>query len=59
MVVSVQIFDNNEWQPDLEFEVELYDPSTGDLEAFEEYDTRTRVKIIDEDFPGTLGFANT
>lgn len=29
------------------------------MEAFEEYDTRTRVRIIDEDFPGTLGFETT
>ena len=58
-VVSIQIFDNNEWQPDLEFLVELYDPSTQELEAYEEYDTKSRVRIIDEDFPGTLGFETT
>lgn len=27
-VIQVQIFDNNEWQPDLEFLLELYDPNT-------------------------------
>jgi hypothetical protein len=27
--------------------------------AYEEFDTRTRVTILDEDFPGTLGFENT
>lgn len=29
------------------------------MDAYEEYDTKTRVKIIDEDFPGTLGFEDT
>lgn len=27
--------------------------------AYEEYDTKTRVTILDEDFPGTLGFEQT
>jgi len=54
MVVPIKIFDNNEWQPDLEFFVELYDgPCKG------EFDTITKVTIIDEDFPGSLGFEDT
>jgi hypothetical protein len=56
-LISIRIFDNEEWQPDLEFTVVLYDPET--QEAYEEYDTVTRIKILDEDFPGTLGFTQT
>jgi len=29
------------------------------MTEYEEYDTKTRVTILDEDFPGTLGFENT
>jgi len=57
--VPIKIFDNNEWQPDLVFEVELYNCNLNDMPAYEEYDTLTRVTILDEDFPGTLGFAET
>ena len=54
--VSIKIFDNNEWQPDLDFFVELYSPeSDGQTKEFGD-DTKTKITILDEDFPGTLGF---
>ena len=37
--------------------MELYDPDTG--KRFEGDDTQCKVTILDEDFPGTLGFQNT
>jgi hypothetical protein len=49
-----------EWNPDLEFIVELYDPNK--LEGEDRLpgdDTSCRVTILDEDFPGTIGFAST
>lgn len=54
--VVVKIFDNNEWQPDLDFSCELYDPSVeGSPKLFGD-DTSCKITILDEDFPGTLGF---
>ena len=55
----MKIHDNDEWQPDLIFYIELYDPDSKDLDAYEEYDTKTKITIIDDDFPGTLGFEQT
>lgn len=53
----MKIFDNNEWQPDLDFFVELYNPELeGNPRHFGD-DTRSKVTILDEDFPGTLSFA--
>jgi hypothetical protein len=64
--IKVPIVDDEEWNPDLEFWVELYDPEKydPDKEAGEEDrlpgdDTRCKVTILDEDFPGTIGFAST
>jgi len=58
-MVPIKIFDNNEWQPDLEFNVELYDPTKDKMATMPGYDTKTKVTILDEDFPGTLGFEET
>ena len=55
--VSIAIIDNTDWQPDLEFAVEIFDPATG-LRHFGD-DTRCKITILDEDFPGKLGFAST
>lgn len=55
--VSISIIDNTDWQPDLEFAVEIFDPATG-LRHFGD-DTRCKITILDEDFPGKLGFAST
>ena len=41
------IVDDNEWEPDEDFLVELYDYTTGD--RLEGKDTQTRVTIIDDD----------
>ena len=57
MIVYVPIIDNNEWEPDLDFHVELYDPETGKRLVGD--DTLSKVTILDEDFPGTLGFEIT
>jgi len=51
--------DNNEWEPDMDFHIELYDcEKDGNPRLYGE-DTRTTVTILDEDFPGTLGFKTT
>lgn len=55
--IEVDIIDNEDCQPDLDFYVEIYDIRTG--ERLEGDDTECKVTILDEDFPGKLGFANT
>lgn len=70
--IKIQIVDNNEWEPDLDFYVELYDlqsmggnQSSGNeddepkIMRLDGDDTRCKVTILDEDFPGTIGFDNT
>lgn len=51
---EVQIFDNQDFQPDLEFHCELYDVKTKDKLYGD--DTTCKITILDEDFPGTLQF---
>lgn len=46
--------DNDEWEPDEEFSVELYDPRTG--YAIKGKDVKCSVTIIDDDNPGILSF---
>ena len=48
--------DNDEWEPDKEFYVELYDPNTG--YTLKGTDTRCTIMIIDDDNPGILTFAH-
>jgi len=58
----IPIVDDDEWEPDLDFYVELYDPnkdSTDGKDRLQGDDTRCKVTILDEDFPGTLGFETT
>jgi len=55
--IQIKIIDNSDWQPDLEFKVELYNPET--KEKMFGGDTSTKVTILDEDFPGKLGFYST
>lgn len=57
LVVRIDIIDNSDWQPDLEFKVELYDTETN--ETLFGGDTTTKITILDEDFPGKLGFSST
>jgi len=52
--VKVLIVDDENWEPDEDFFVELYDVDT--LKRLNGDDTRTRVTIIDDDRPGVLAF---
>lgn len=47
--------DDDAWEPDENFYVELYDPKTDAKLPGE--DTKTTVTIIDDDKPGNLTFA--
>lgn len=56
-VIQIQVVDDEEWNPDLEFWVELYDPlktEQGVDDRLVGDDTRCKVTILDEDFPGTI-----
>lgn len=53
--VNVKICDDEGWEPDEDFFVEIYDKETGERLYGE--DTRTRVTILDDDRPGMLRFA--
>lgn len=62
--IGIPIVDDDEWEPDLDFYVELFDPNminpeTGLYQRLGGDDTRCKVTILDEDFPGTLGFEQT
>lgn len=48
------INDDDNWEPDEDFHVQLKDPDTGD--NLKGKDTRTRVTIIDDDKPGQISF---
>ena len=52
--IVVQIIDDEGWEPDEDFYVELYDAATGNRLIGE--DTRTRITILDDDKPGMLVF---
>jgi len=55
--ILIPIVDDDEWEPDLDFYVELYDPNKeGQDDRLMGDDTRCKITILDEDFPGTLGF---
>jgi hypothetical protein len=51
MTFKISIIDNHDWQPDLDFRVELYDP-LDNSNRFPGDDTITKITILDEDFPG-------
>lgn len=51
--VTIKIVDDESWEPDKDFFVKLCTPDTVQLEGD---DTCTKVTIIDNDNPGTLGF---
>lgn len=60
--IEIPIIDDEEWNPDLEFWVELYDPTKteqGYDDRLPGDDTKCKVTILDEDFPGTIQFGNT
>jgi hypothetical protein len=51
---DVGIKDDDNWEPDEDFFVQLYDVTTGD--ELVGADTKTRVTIIDDDKPGQISF---
>lgn len=55
--VEVRIHDDDVWNPDYDFEVELYDVNT--TRRLNGDDTLCKVTILDEDFPGKLSFKRT
>ncbi len=50
----VKVVDDEFWNPDNDFFIELYDPNTGMRHQGD--DTKCKVTILDEDQPGVLGF---
>lgn len=57
--IEIGIVDDEEWNPDLEFIVELYDPTKTEQGVDDRLpgdDTTCKVTILDEDFPGTIQF---
>ena len=53
--IEVGINDDDNWEPDEDFFVQLFDPDT--KEELTGQDARTRVTIIDDDKPGQIAFA--
>lgn len=53
-VIEVEIIDDDQWEPDEDFLVEIYDAET--KERLTGADTQCRVTIIDDDEPGMLAF---
>jgi hypothetical protein len=53
-IVSVKIVDDEGWEPDEDFFVELYDLDTKEKLAGD--NCRTKITILDDDQPGILGF---
>ena len=53
--VKVSIHDDEIWEPDKDFFVELYEDEDSP-ERMEGDDTQTKITILDEDNPGTIGF---
>jgi hypothetical protein len=56
---QIQIRDNSDWQPDQVFHVELYDCDSEGFPRLFGDDTKCKVTILDEDFPGSLAFEET
>jgi len=54
---AVGIKDDDNWEPDEDFFVQLYEPNTN--KELVGQDTKTRVTIIDDDKPGQICFENT
>ena len=54
--VSVRILDDDQWEPDEDFYVELVDGPGPTAQRLLGEDTRTRVTILDDDAPGMLVF---
>lgn len=52
--IEVKIHDDENWEPDEDFFVQLFNADTN--EELTGQDTRTRVTIIDDDKPGQIAF---
>ena len=52
--MRIEIIDDEGWEPDENFFIELYDPRTGRILLGN--DTRTEVMIIDDARPGSISF---
>ena len=52
--IQIQIVDDDKWEPDKDFKVQLLDEVTQEL--LEGHDTECTVTILDEDRPGNIGF---
>lgn len=52
--IQIKIVDDDEWEPDKDFKVQLLDEIT--MELLEGSDTQCVVTILDEDRPGNIGF---
>lgn len=52
--IKIDIVDDNEWEPNEDFYVELYDVNTS--KKLKGLDADTKVTIIDDDNPGQFGF---
>lgn len=57
ITIDIRIHDDDEWNPDYDFYVELYDVTT--KRRLSGDDTQCKVTILDEDFPGKLSFKKT
>lgn len=55
-IIKVEIIDDEQWNDDREFAVELYNPENN--QAFPDRDATTNILIIDDDKPGNLAFEN-
>ena len=58
MTIEVPIVDDNQWNPDSDFTIQLFAPNS-DYTQLEGDDTQCTVTIIDEDSPGVIGFEST
>lgn len=52
--IEVGIIDDDQWEPDEDFFVQLYDANTQN--AISGQDTKTRITIVDDDKPGQICF---
>lgn len=63
LIIQIPIIDDNDWEPDLEFYVELFNPMKKDANGVCERmigdDSTCKITILDEDFLGTLAFECT
>ena len=58
---TVPIVNDEEWNPDMDFFIELFDPNQvgSENDQLSGKDAQCKVTILDEDKPGTIGFADT